>query len=114
MFTGANRGGLSRCAKSGIRFTGSVIHTTSTASLDLCIQFCANKDNCESVSYNSSSRSCEAHNKRLGASRGNVAGWTSVNIYCLGKLTYVYYKFSLNLTISAFIAEWSLRVIMPV
>jgi len=84
MCLSANRGGLSRCAKSGVRFTGSVIQTTSTASLDLCIQFCANKDNCESVSYNSSSRSCEAHNKRLGASRGNVGGWTSVNIYCLG------------------------------
>ena len=86
VLAGANRGGVSRCAKSGVRFTGSLIQTTQVGSLDLCIQFCTNKNGCESVSYNSSSKSCESHNKRLGAGRVNAGGWTSVNIYCLGKL----------------------------
>ncbi|KAL5262630.1 hypothetical protein ACHWQZ_G008132 [Mnemiopsis leidyi] len=84
MCLSANRGGVGRCAKNGVRFTGSVIQTTTVNSLDLCIQLCTNKHNCESVSYNASSRSCEVHNKRLGASRSNSSGWTSVNMYCLG------------------------------
>ncbi|KAL5262632.1 hypothetical protein ACHWQZ_G008134 [Mnemiopsis leidyi] len=84
MCLSANRGGVGRCAKNGVRFTGSVIQTTTVNSLDLCIQLCTNKHNCESVSYNASSRSCEIHNKRLGASRSNSSGWTSVNMYCLG------------------------------
>jgi len=84
MCLSANRGGVSRCAKNGVKFTGSVIQTTTTASLDLCIQFCSNRNDCESVGYNSSSKRCEAHNKRLGASRVNAGGWTSVNMYCMG------------------------------
>jgi len=80
----ANRGGVSRCANENLRFTDSVIQITSQNSLDLCIQYCSYKDGCESVSYRASSKTCEAHNKRLGASRRSEGGWTSVNIYCLG------------------------------
>jgi len=80
----ANRGGVSRCTKDSVRFTGSVIQTTKQDSLDLCIQHCSYKDSCESVSYRASDKTCVAHNKRLGASRRTESGWTSLNLYCLG------------------------------
>jgi len=73
-----------RCHHNNTVFSGSEIGSTSTGTLEECIAYCGNLNFCESVSYNSSTKSCKANSKRKGASQSVNSGWTSVNMYCLG------------------------------